>query len=121
MQIDGVLLREYSTAEYEDHAEGMQQAALFRRERQFVVNVVFGVCLRESAKSAGDIGVSSLPIDRVLLCEYSPADNADDAERMQQGCIISQRKTVCAVNVVLGFVCVTQRDLRDTLGFLCVD
>ena len=96
-------MREYSPADYADHAEGMQQAALFRRERQFVVNVVFGVCLRESAKSAGDIGVSSLPIDRVLLCEYSPADNADDAERMQQGCIISQRKTVCAVNVVVGF------------------
>ena len=56
-------MREYSPADYADHAEGMQQAALFRRERQFVVNVVFGVCLRESAKSAGDIGVSSLPID----------------------------------------------------------
>ena len=37
---------------------------------------------------------------------------------MQQSCIISQRKTVCGVNVVLGFVCVNQRDLRETLGFL---
>ena len=84
-------MREYSPADYADHAEGMQQAALFRRERQFVVNVVFGVCLRESAKSAGDIGVSSLPIDRVLLCEYSPADNADDAEECSKAAFISQR------------------------------
>ena len=47
----------------------MQQAALFRRERQVVVSVVivvivvivalgFGVCLRKSARSAGDIGGS---------------------------------------------------------------
>ena len=35
--------------------------------------------------------------------------------------IISQRKTVCAVNVVLGFVCVNQRNQRETLGFLCAD
>ena len=39
---------------------GMQQAALYRRERQIVVNVVllFVVRLRKSARSAGDIGVS---------------------------------------------------------------
>jgi hypothetical protein len=44
----------------------MQQAALFRRERQVVVSVVivvivalgFGVCLRKSAGSARDIGGS---------------------------------------------------------------
>ena len=43
----------------------MQQAALYRRERQIVVNVVllFVVCLRESARSAGDIGVSFVYID----------------------------------------------------------
>ena len=104
----------------------MQQAALFRRERQFVVNVVFGVCLRESAKSAGDIGVSSLPIDRVLLCEYSPADNADDAERMQQAALFRRERQFGEVVRlmwfwVLGFVCDYQRDLRETLGFLCAD
>ena len=44
---------------------GMQQAALFRRERQFCVvsvvlcgSVVLGFCLRKSARSAGDIEVS---------------------------------------------------------------
>jgi len=42
---------------------GMQQAALFRRERQFGVNVVIGVHLRYMRKSAGDIGVSSVYID----------------------------------------------------------
>jgi hypothetical protein len=46
----------------------MQQAAVFRRDSQIgEVNVVllfcgFVVCLRESAKSAGDIGVSSVRI-----------------------------------------------------------
>ena len=51
------------------------------------------VCLRESARSAGDIGVSFVWIDRVLLREYSPADYADHAERNAASCIISQRKT----------------------------
>ena len=40
----------------------------------------FGVCLRKSARSAGDIGVSFVRIAWVLLCEYSPADYADHAE-----------------------------------------
>ena len=31
---------------------------------------------------------------------------------------IAQRNAVCVVNVVLGFVCVNLRDLRETLGFL---
>ena len=36
--------------------------------------MVIGVCLRLSARSAGDIGVS-LVITGVLLREYSPADS----------------------------------------------
>ena len=40
----------------------------------------FGVRLRKSARSAGYIGVSSVRIDRVRLCVYSPADYADYAE-----------------------------------------
>jgi hypothetical protein len=43
----------------------MQQAALFRRERQFGY-CCSGFRLRKSARSAGDIGVSS-----VQLFEYS--------------------------------------------------
>ena len=43
VQIDWVLLREYSPADYADHAEGMQQAALFRRERQIVASGGWGV------------------------------------------------------------------------------
>jgi hypothetical protein len=38
-------------------SRGMQQAALFRRESQFVVGVVLWFRLRESARSARDIGV----------------------------------------------------------------
>ena len=44
----------------------MQQAALFRRERQVDVCgvlVLFGFYLRNSAGSAGDIGVSFVRID----------------------------------------------------------
>ena len=45
----------------------------------------FGVCLRKSARSAGDIGVSFVRIDRVLLCDYFPADSADYAEECRLG------------------------------------
>ena len=44
-----------SPADYADHAERMQQAASYRRERQVgMVKAVllFGVCLRKSARSA---------------------------------------------------------------------
>ena len=38
-------MRVYSLADHADDAEGMQQAALFRRERHLVVSVVLGfVC-----------------------------------------------------------------------------
>ena len=45
----------YSPADSADHAERMQQAASYRRERQVgMVKAVllFGVCLRKSARSA---------------------------------------------------------------------
>ena len=51
---------------------------------------------------------------------YSLADNADDAERMQQAALF-RRERHLVVSVVLGFVCVNLRDLRETLGFLCAD
>ena len=45
---------------------------------------------------------------------------AQITQRNAASCIISQRKTVCDVVVVMGFVCVNLRDLRETLGFhLC--
>ncbi len=49
-----------SLADGADHAEEYSMAALFRRERQIRNRVVlgFGVCLRLSAGSAGDFGVS---------------------------------------------------------------
>ena len=44
---------------------------------------------------------------------------------MQQGCIISQRKTVSfeVKDVLLfwGFVCVNLRDQRETLGLICAN
>ena len=53
----------------------------------------FVVCLRKSARSAGDIGVSLCNNLSPLAC-YSPADYADYAERNAASCIITQRKTV---------------------------
>ena len=86
----------------------------------------FRFCLRKSAGSAGESAVSFVLIDWVLLCEYSPADYADYAERNAASCIIPQRKTgwvggeFYVVLLFLGFVCVNLRDLRETLGFhLC--
>jgi hypothetical protein len=48
-----------SPADYADYAEKeCSKAVLFRREIQFVVNVVLGFRLRLSAGSAGDTVVS---------------------------------------------------------------
>ena len=59
--------------------------------------------------------------------EYSPADYADHAERMQQA-VLFRRERHIGVSVVLGFVCDYQRDLRETywgffvqlIGYSCV-
>ena len=40
----------------------------------------FGVCLRKSARSAGDFGVSFVQYRLSTLACYSPADSADHAE-----------------------------------------
>ncbi|MFW9607270.1 MAG: hypothetical protein ACMV14_02385, partial [Prevotella sp.] len=59
----------------------------------------------------------------VLLCEYSPADSADDAEECSRLHHIAEKDRlgmVVAVFVVLGFVCDHLRNLREILGFhLC--
>ena len=77
--------------------------------------MLFVVCLRKSARSAGDIGF--------LLCgliEYSHVyilpQIAQITQRNAASCIITQRKTDRAnvsVIAVLGFVCVNQRNLRE--------
>ena len=59
-------------------------------------------------------------IDWVLLRDYSPADYADYAEECSRAALF-RRERHLVVSVVLGFVCVNQRDLRETLGFLCAD
>ena len=156
----------------------MQQAALSRRERQIVVNVVSWFCLRLSAYSARDFWGLVCAIDWVSLCVILPQiaqitqRNAAGlhyfaekdrlvrlrwfcclsariygisgiywgfcvwidwvllrvilpqitqiTQRNAASCIISQKRQF-VVNVVLGFVCVNQRDLRETLGFHCAD
>ena len=81
----------------------MQQAALFRRERQLVAKFVlwlllfcrlgFGVLSALSARSAGDIGVWFVWIDRVLLRVILPQIALITQIRNAASCIIPQRKT----------------------------
>ena len=56
------------------------------------------------------------------LTAYSPADYADHAEGMQQAALFRrERQFEMVVRLLwfLWFVCDYQRDLRETLGFLC--
>ena len=56
------------------------------------------------------------------LTAYSPADYADPAEGMQQAALFRrERQFEMVVRLLwfLWFVCDYQRDLRETLGFLC--
>jgi hypothetical protein len=78
----------------------------------------FGVCLRKSARSAGGIGVSFVRIDRVLLCDYFPADYADHADEYNKLYYFAEKDKLELVWFWgWSFVCV---NLRETLGFsLC--
>ena len=50
---------------------------------------------------------------------YSPADSADDAEECSKLHYIAEKDSFVRLGcfVVLGFVCVNLRDLRETSGF----
>ena len=77
-------MREYSPADYADHAERNAASCIITQRKTGCLRLRlfcgFGFGLRKSARSAGDTGVSSVYIDRVSLDVYSPADSADDAE-----------------------------------------
>ena len=95
----------YSPADSADYAEECSRLHYHaEKDRLFEVKMFccFGVRLRKSAESAGDIGVSCLQIDRVLLRVILP-QITQITQRNAAGCIITQRKTDCEVNVVLGF------------------
>ena len=104
----------------------MQHAALSRRERQVgEVNVVLWfVCVNQR-----DLR-ETLGVLLWQLIEYSYVNIlpqiAQITQRNAASCIITQRKTGClrlrlfwgfVVNVVLGFVCVNLRDLRENRPF----
>ena len=74
-------MREYSPADYADHAEECSKAALYRRELHLVVIVVFGFCLRHQ-RDLREIYWGFFCADSLspLAC-YSPADYADYAEK----------------------------------------
>jgi hypothetical protein len=95
----------------------MQQAALYRRERQFVVSVVIGFCLRNQRDLRETLGFLCADRLSTLAC-YSPADSADHAEECSRLHYFAEKDSL--VIVVLGFVCVNLQDQREILGFhLC--
>ena len=79
----------------------------------------FGFCLRKSARSAGDFWGFICAILIEYSCVYSPADYADDADECNKLHYFAEKDrlfevvVVIAVFVVLGFVCVNLRDLRE--------
>ena len=80
---------------------------------------MFGVCLRKSARSAGDTGVSIEQYNLSTLACYSPADYADDAEECSRLHYHAEKDNLFEVKAVLwfwGFVCDYLRDLRETSG-----
>ena len=88
----------------------MQQAALFRRERQvgycsYCGYWSFGFCgsSASSARSAGDIGVSSVQYWLSTLACLSPADSADHAEECSKAALFRRERQLGEVNVVLWF------------------
>ena len=89
----------------------MQQAALSRRERQigmllWLLRFCCSVfCLRKSARSAGYIGVSSVRIDRVRLCVYSPADYADYAEECSGAALYRRERHITIFELMLLSLC----------------
>ncbi len=60
MRIDRVLLCDYFPADYADHAEEYSKLYYYAEKDRLVLVWFWGfvVCLRKSARSAGDIGVS---------------------------------------------------------------
>ena len=99
----------------------MQQAALSRRERQVgdgceiiavIVVLLFVFCLRKSARSAGDLGVSIEYSCVIILPQI--------AQRNAASCIITQRKTDWSLCGFGGWGVVCDY-LRETYCFLCAN
>ena len=61
------------------------------------------VCLRKSARSAGDIGVSICANRLSTLACYSPADDADYAEECSKLHYIAEKDRLFEVKAVLLF------------------
>ncbi len=94
----------------------MQQGCIISQRLYIEVNVVIVVCLRKSARSARDIGVSLC-----RLIEYSCVFILPQMAQITQTNAAELHyfaEKDSLVNVVLWFVCDNLRDLRDTLGFL---
>ena len=85
----------YSPADSAEHAEECSKLHYFAEKDRLgwlMLFCCFGVCLRKSARSAGDTGVSSVRIDWVRLRVILP-QIAQITQTNAASCIISQRKT----------------------------
>ena len=65
------------------------------------------VCLRKSARSAGDTGVSFEQYRLSKLACYSPADSADDAEECSKLHYPAEKDSLFEAKAVLGFCCLS--------------
>ena len=86
----------------------MQQAALFRRERQVVLVVwllrfcCFGFRLRNQRDLRETLGFLICKLIE-YSCVYSPADNADHAEECSKLHYHAEKDNLFEVKAVLGF------------------
>ena len=79
------------------------------------------VCLRKSARSAGDTGFSFVLIDRVLL-RVILSQIAQITQRNTASCIISQRKTGCLrLRLFCGLSAIICVISERHWGFICAD
>ena len=85
-------MREYSPADYADHAEEYSKLYYFAEKDRLEIVLFWGLgfCLRKSARSAGDFGVSIEYSCVIILPQI-----AQMTQRNTASCIISQRKTGC--------------------------
>jgi hypothetical protein len=117
----------YSPADSADHAEECSKLHYFAEKDRLVrlrLFCCFGFCLRKSARSAGDIGVSSVYIDWVSLDVYSPADSADHAEECSRLHYHAEKDRLVRLMLLLLFCCFgfclrkSARSAGDFWGFI---
>ena len=113
-------MREYSPADNADHAERMQQAALFRRERQFVASGGWGVMCFWVLSAiicviCERIGRSHIRKEQGKSKERARNEQGINEHVSSQLCCINMNSIVFTMRQ-LSFVC----EIMQLAAFLCV-